>query len=472
MATIVVVCFLLLTNPANTNAAMDGALVKTAQSSSVYYLWGGKRYAFPNEKIFFSWYPDFSSVTIVSSTELSGAVLSANVPYKPGRRLIKITSSPTVYAVGGCAVLHPLGSESVAQDLFGVEWNTLVDDLPDSFFSNYTVGAPIQTPSDFIPDAATQRIIDAFCATQKIPDLGVNASLHGKRFFEDSIYWNQDISQSPVDPDSSALIAKIGMNDPINLLGASLLKQGKRTGIGYVVVGASQPFVPVTNNLYKVLNDFTSAPVPPNVPIEDANTDRHAIVFDRDNEKLYEFWKMTTTDGGQHWTAGTNVLWVTTAYVDRPDAIGSADAAGLPILPGLVRYDEVVEQKAINHALRFLIRDTSAYYVYPATKGERHSSAPDPYDPALPPMGMRVRLKATVDISSQPQEIQIVLTALKKYGMILADHTDGLDWSLIATKDERWDATVISTISQSGISGKDFEVVQMGPRKTYGTPPE
>ena len=145
------------------------------------------------------------------------------------------------------------------------------------------------------------------------------------------------------------------------------------------------------------------------------------------------------------------------AGTTRPAGWTSADAAGLPIFPGLVRHDEVVERGAILHALRFTVARTRRAYIAPA----RHYASGST-DPALPPMGMRVRLKANVDISGYPPSARVILTALKRYGMILADN--GSNWYLSGAPDARWNDTDLDTLKQ--LTGDDFEVVRMGPLVT------
>lgn len=136
--------------PFSASAAVPtGTLVKSAETSSVYYVAAGKRYAFPNEKIFFSWYPDFSTVVTISPEELASYPLSGNVTYKPGVRLVKITTDPKVYAVSRYGFLHWVTSEALARTFYGETWNMSVDDVPDTFFTNYQVKEPILTAADY-----------------------------------------------------------------------------------------------------------------------------------------------------------------------------------------------------------------------------------------------------------------------------------------------------------------------------------
>ncbi|MCG3121397.1 MAG: hypothetical protein ALAOOOJD_04462 [bacterium] len=177
------------------------------------------------------------------------------------------------------------------------------------------------------------------------------------------------------------------------------------------------------------------------------------IVIDRDNWRLYELFAAYPQNGGASWRAGSGAIFDLNSNALRPAGWTSADAAGLPIFPGLVRYDEVVEQKAIRHALRFTCPVTRRAYIHPA----RHFAS-SRTDANLPPMGMRVRLKANYDISSFPAEAQVVLTALKKYGMFLADN--GSAWYLSGAPDARWNDDHLHTLQQ--VKGENFEVVKMG----------
>jgi hypothetical protein len=170
------------------------------------------------------------------------------------------------------------------------------------------------------------------------------------------------------------------------------------------------------------------------------------LIVDQDNCHLYETWD--TQQVGSQWTAGSGAIWDLHSNALRPDGWTSADAAGLPILPRLVRYDEVAAG-AINHALRFTAPSTRNMHIYPA----RHDAGQN--NAALPPMGLRVRLKASVNIASFPPRVQVILAALKKYGMILADN--GSSWYISGATDARWNNDELHTMTQ--LHGSDFEVV-------------
>lgn len=286
-----------------------------------------------------------------------------------------------------------------------------------------------------------------------VPDLGPGASLNGWRLFPDDNAWNTPIDTAPVDPNSEALIASIGLNANLHPdFGAFYL--GGPFGIPYVVVPANQVKVPMSFR-YDDQSEPGPYPIPPNAPIEggpNSGGDRHILVVDRDNWALYEVFA-AYPDGDGGWDCGSGAIFDLNSNALRPAGWTSADAAGLPILAGLVRYDEVVEQGEIEHALRFTCAITRRAYVHPATHYASDNTSPD-----RPPMGMRVRLKAAVDISGYPPHAQTILRALKKYGMILADN--GSNWYLSGAPDARWDDDQLNALK--AIEGSDFEVVQMG----------
>ncbi len=286
-----------------------------------------------------------------------------------------------------------------------------------------------------------------------VPDLGPNASLRAKPIFPADDPWNIDISKEPVDPNSAVLIASIGLKKPVHP-DFGTVYQGAPMGIPYIVVDGKQARVPVKFD-YGDESDKGDYPIPADAPIEGgpkSDGDRHVLVIDRDNWKLYELWRAFPVDGGKSWKAGSGAIFDLTKDTIRPATWTSADAAGLPVFPGLVRYDEVVDQKEINHAIRFTVVKTRKAYVAPA----RHWAAKSE-DPKLPPMGMRVRLKADYDISKFPASDQVILKCMKKYGMILADN--GSDWFVSGAPDPRWNDDELHTLGR--VKGADFEVVKM-----------
>ncbi len=284
------------------------------------------------------------------------------------------------------------------------------------------------------------------------PGLGPGASLEGRRPFPDDNPWNTRIDTAPVDSNSDALIASIGLGAHLHPdFGANW--NGGPFGIPYVVIDSTFTDVPVSFD-YDDESDPGPYPIPRSAPVEGGG-DRHVLVIDRDAWTLYEMFNSRKQGSG--WHAGSGAVFDLSSNALRPAGWTSADAAGLPIFPGLVRYDEVVEQGAINHALRFTAATTRRGYVHPA----RHYAS-DYTSSDLPPMGMRVRLKAGFNISGYPASAQVILTALKQYGMILADN--GSNWYLSGAPDARWDDDELNTLKQ--LTGSDFEVVQMGPITT------
>lgn len=286
-----------------------------------------------------------------------------------------------------------------------------------------------------------------------LPDLGIGASLHGARPFPANNPWNQDISRVPVDANSNNLINSIGLNVSLHP-DFGTVYAGAPNGIPYIVVAGTQLRVPITFTAYGNQSDPGPYPVPTNAPIEGgpgSNGDRHVIVIDRDNWKLYEMFSSFPINGGASWEAASGAVFDLNSNAVRPEGWTSADAAGLPIFSGLVRYDEVFEQQEIKHALRFTAQSTRRAYVYPA----RHFASSNT-NPNLPPMGMRVRLKASFNINGYSPAMRVILTAMKKYGMILADN--GSNWYVSGAPDSRWDDDELHTLS--ALKGSDFEVVQ------------
>jgi hypothetical protein len=285
-----------------------------------------------------------------------------------------------------------------------------------------------------------------------VPALGVGATLNGRRLFPADNAWNLDVSGEPVDPSSSALISSCGNQGLHPDFGT--VWNGAPNGIPYVVVSGGQSKVPVTFG-YADESDPGPYPIPAAALIEGGPTgdgDRHVLVIDRDNWKLYELFDAHPVNGGQQWTAGSGAVFDLNSNTLRPAGWTSADAAGLPIFAGLVRYDEVVEQSEIRHALRFTCPRTRRAYVAPATHWASSAT-----DATLPPMGMRVRLRADFDVTTFPAEVQVILKAMKKYGMLLADNGSG--WYVSGAPDSRWSDDRLATLSR--VKALDFQVVKM-----------
>ena len=274
-------------------------------------------------------------------------------------------------------------------------------------------------------------------------------SLAGCPMFPPDNVWNTRADSLPVDARSSAYInsigAGIGLHPDFGTVWA-----GAPNGIPYTTVLSTQPLVTVTFD-YSGESDPGPYPIPPNAPIEggpDSSGDRHVLVVESTNCRLYEMWNSYPQANGS-WTAGSGAVFDLRSNALRPDTWTSADAAGLPILPGLVRYDEVASG-IITHALRFTVQRTQRKYIWPA----RHYAS-SITDPNVPPMGQRFRLKSSFDISSYPAQVQVILKAFKTYGIILADN--GSNWYISGAPDPRWDDDMLSQLSR--VKGSDFEAV-------------
>jgi hypothetical protein len=255
--------------------------------------------------------------------------------------------------------------------------------------------------------------------------------------------WNKPVAGLPVRADSDTLIRSIGLGDYLHPDFSSYAGGGY--GIPYNVVGGGRKkkYVKFT---YASESDRGPYPIPKRPKIE-GGSDRHMLIVDRDNCVLYELYAARKTSTG--WKAGSGAIWSLNSNALRPLGWTSADAAGLPILPGLVRYDEVAAG-VIRHALRFTAPVTRRAYIFPA----RHFAS-DSTNASLPPMGLRVRLKASVDISRFGPQARVLLQALKDYGMILADN--GSPWYVTGAPSAGWDDDDMHDLHQ--LHGSDFEVV-------------
>jgi hypothetical protein len=275
------------------------------------------------------------------------------------------------------------------------------------------------------------------------------ATVGGCPVFPPNNAWNQRVDGLPVLRNSDAIVRSIGTTDTMHADFGSGLWDGGPIGIPFVTVGGSQPKVPISFD-YADESDDGPYPIPSQAPIEggrNADGDRHVIVVDRKRCRLYEVFAAYPRGSG--WTAGSGAIWNLRSNRLRPRGWTSADAAGLPILPGLARYDEV-KRGRIDHALRFTADRTRRAFIYPA----RHFAS-DLTDPNLPAMGQRLRLRRSYEISRFPRQARIVLKALKRYGMILADN--GSPWYLSGAPDSRWSNDQLHTLGR--VPGSAFEVV-------------
>ena len=268
-------------------------------------------------------------------------------------------------------------------------------------------------------------------------------------------HWNQRVDTLPVAANSGTLVRSIGRSAPVHPDFGSGLWEGGPIGIPFATVGPRQKKVRVTFE-YAGESDGRRYPIPRKAPIEGgagADGDRHVIVVDRRRCRLYELFSAYPAAGGRSWRAGSGAIWNLRSNRLRPAGWTSADAAGLPILPGLARYEEV-RRGEIDHALRFTAPETRRAYVYPARHFASSSS-----DPSLPPMGLRVRLRAGFDTSGFGPQARVVLRALKLYGMLLADN--GSPWFISGAPSRGWNNDDLHGLRR--VRGSDFEVVDTSP---------
>lgn len=281
-------------------------------------------------------------------------------------------------------------------------------------------------------------------------------ALPGCSVFPDGNIWNTPVDNLPVAANSTVYIETIGAQATLHPdFGAGEWPPGSGSPIGipFVEVSGDQPAVPIHFTAYGDESDPGPYPVPPDAPIEggpDGDGDRHVLVLDRINCRLYELFYAWPRANGS-WEASSGAIFDLTSHALRPEGWTSADAAGLPILPGLVRYDEVAGGE-IDHALRFTAPQTRAAHVWPA----RHHASELTAN-RYPPMGQRFRLRADYHISGFSPPVQVILRALQRYGLILADN--GSPWYLSGAPDERWNDEMLHELGQ--VPGSAFEAVDV-----------
>jgi hypothetical protein len=260
--------------------------------------------------------------------------------------------------------------------------------------------------------------------------------------------WNQDISAAPVHANSAAYITSIGQSGN-GFLHADF-GSNPDYGIPFIIVPQSQPGVPVNFTDYGDESDPGPYPIPLNAPIEPGR-DSHTLALQQGPCKLYELYLATPSIS--QWNAGSGAIFDLNSNALRPEGWTSADAAGLPILPGLARYDEI-QAGAITHALRVTVGQTQRGYIHPATHWASSSS-----NPALPPMGLRLRLRANFDTTPYDGHARVILEAMKTYGLIIADN--GTSWFVTGATDPRWDDDDLNQLKT--VPGSAFEAVNTGP---------
>ena len=323
-----------------------------------------------------------------------------------------------------------------------------------------------------VPHSAEQS--DAPPSAPQVPQPSVVRLLEdlgGRQLFPPDNWWNQDVSQAPVDANSRAFIDFLSGRSAANPGAVRTLHPDfgpTPYGIPYVTVGSGQPRVVIGSFLYASESDAGVPGEAPGYPIpEEAKTqpnyieggvagggssgDRHLLIVDRDRWLLFEAWATRWNSAAGRWEAGSGAIFDTTQNARRPEGWTSADAAGLAILPGLVRYDEAYGANEIRHAFRFTCRATNGY-VWPASHRAGATAA-------APPLGMRLRLKASVDLSGFSPHIRRIFQAMKTYGLILADN--GSDLYITGTMDSRWNNDELNP-AFSKLRGDDFEVIQLG----------
>jgi hypothetical protein len=280
-----------------------------------------------------------------------------------------------------------------------------------------------------------------------VMSLGTGASLNGFLPFEANNPWRQNIAGAPVDGNSSGYIGFLGGSHLYANFGAGLF-DGNPIGIPFTVLSGAAKTT-VNYNAYGDEADPGPMPIPTSTPVEGGD-DRHTLVLDRDNCWLYELGGATPQGDGT-WQAAVGTVWDLLNQNARPFRWTSTDAAGLPVFPGLVRYDEVAAGH-IDHAIRITLSRSKAAFVPPATHWAANNS-----DPNAAPMGMRMRLRADFDISSYGPQAKVILTALKNYGAIMADN--GSNMFMIGAPDDRWNNDDLGTLKQ--VPASAFEVIQM-----------
>jgi hypothetical protein len=314
-----------------------------------------------------------------------------------------------------------------------------------------------QTVKDKPPTTIDQTVVkDQPPAT---PDSGgTGPTIAGCPVFPATSPWNTEISGAAVDPNSAAIIAAInasgGQYVHPDFSSTAGWNPPYGAGIPYVVVPGTQPKV-CTTFQYASESDPGPYPIPANPPIEggpSSTGDRHILVIDKDNCKLYETFASSWNATQSCWTCGSGAIFDLKSTALRTDCWTSADAAGLPIFPGLVRYDEAVTAGEIRHALRVTFSKTRQAFLHPAT----HFASSDT-NANLPPMGLRLRLKASYSIAAFTGAAKVVLVALQKYGMIVADN--GSNWYISGAPHASWDDNNLNALKQ--VPGTAFEVVQM-----------
>lgn len=390
----------------------------------------------------------------------SGSKETTSAPAAPV--ISSFTASPSVITQGQSSQLAWTITNATGITLNGVAAAGSGTTISPGTTTTYTLIATNGSESSAASVTVTVGAVAVTYGDMKAADTGAGANLNGAIPFPADNPWNMDISSAPVDTNSSALIGSIGTSAGLHPDFGSGFYAGAIMGIPYIVVSSSQPSVPIQFVAYGDESDPGPYPVPMNAPIEGQTADgsafggdRHVLVIDRDANRLYELYSAYPQSDGS-WQAGSGAIFHLDSNIVRPTVQPgwtSADAAGLPIFPGLVRYEEA-SSGVIRHALRFTVSSTRRAYVPPATHWASSNTGPD-----LPPMGMRVRLKSSYVIPANfSTETKAILQALKTYGMFVADN--GSSWFISGAPDPRWNNDAL--VSELGsVKGSNFEVVLM-----------
>jgi hypothetical protein len=366
----------------------------------------------------------------VMHTRLSGTLLP------PRRAAVLLT---VVLCVGGCGSTPGVALRSSSTHSSAVQ--TGGGPFPDDEHPQLATPTPAPTPQPIAAAIVSRRP----ATPPPAPPAASGGTPGACPVFPASNPWNQDISAAPLDANSATWVARV---NSFRSFVHPDFGSDPTYGIPYTVVGASQPFVPITFTAYGSESDPGPYPVPLNAPVESGG-DRHVITVDTANCHLYEMYAAQRTGNG--WSCDSGAVFDLRSNNLRPDTWTSADAAGLPIFAGLVRYDEV-QSGVIDHALRFTVNETQNGFIHPATHQAGVANGSDP------PMGARFRLKASFDLSHFSGASLVILRALKKYGMIVADN--GSSWYISGSTDTRWNDNDLNQMKS--VPGSAFEVVQTG----------
>ncbi len=367
------------------------------------------------------------------------------------------------------------------------DWSTYNDQAGMTTYTVVTVNGP-QVSLETRSMGRNWQVVDQ--ASYGQPDLGFSDGFEGGTaggtrsaprlggcyLFPDDNFWNTPIDNLPLHPDSASYIASIGATTPLHPdFGTTW--NGQDIGIPFNIVPQGQARVPIRFTWWDESDleagqcntggaqDVGCYPIPPNPAIEGAPVDagdRHVLVLEQGSCKLYETFA-TTKDASGMWTAGSGAIWNLDLNQARPPGWTSADASGLAILPGLVRYDEVMVEGEIRHAIRFTLDTIRSAYIPPAS----HSDGQGGCSTSLPAMGQRFRLKAGFDISGFSQPVQVILQAMKTYGIVLAD--TGADMFITGEHHDNWDDGMLAELGQ--VTAGDFEAVFHGDALGYGSCP-